>query len=542
MADDYSGDEAPPPPAAQSPALQEFQEAFTTPVAREWSGEVSARLNDYFTRRQIADDNTEAGDNFVHDLNTFKTGFVNMVQADPHALHTALDIVPPTVSALMSAMPNQMENPDEHHANLAGHIQGEIATAAITRMAETHEGAARGMLNDPRVKDILGDNAGVLDNYITAQAGARQIDHEAQVEQLQAHAALAASNAAVRYLGALHDPSSGSTQFPDGWNQAVLKDPALPPEVKSGITSVYDRLRGQGDAEASDPSVIVDAIRRAASGAPPPAGELLSHAGGDLTLADALMLARKLSVSPAAKVEAEKMMETIDTVGSQIATPEYGIAGARAYGRFINWFAGEYARQGASSLNPQSDRWMLNPEVPGNPIDRFRPTGSDLVGIEQLASFADKVNMSVAKRPTLDSIFRGRSREAKEPSAPAGYQFDAGGNLVPTPVASHPNNAPFYGVEPVTDDQAVNPAGIDTDAAGHRLTEVRTDAGIKALTPADLRRSTSGPRPVAAPALSEDEQRIFQETGKLPAHAAAPTSRGTPVRGTPRAAPPRRRR
>jgi hypothetical protein len=547
MADDYPEDETPPPAAAQSPALQEFQEAFTSPAAKDWAGEVSARLNDYFTRRQIADDNTMAGNNFVADMDTFKSGLVNMVQADPNAVHTALDIVPPTISALMTSMPNPPENADDHHASLTGHIQGEIATAAVTRLAETHEGAARGMLNDERIKAALGDAAGPLDTYISAQAQARQTDHEAEVADMQAHAALAADQTAVRYLSALYDPASGTTQFPPGWNQAVLKDPAIPPPIKNAMAGVYDRLRGRGDVETSDPSVITDAIRRAANGLPPPAGELLSRAGQDLTLNDALTLTRKLSISPAAKVEAEKMMETIDAVGHQIASPEYGIAGARAYGRFVNWFVGEYARQGPSSLNPQSDRWMLNPEAVDNPIDRFRPTGGDLINVEPLANFADKVDMSIAKRPTLDSIFNrgGRAREPAPHAAPAGYQYDASGSIVPVPVPSHPNTAPFYGVEPVPNDQAVNPAGIDRDAAGHPLTEMRTDAGIKALTPTDIARSTSGPRPVAAPALSEDEQRTFQETGKLPTRGAAPTTRGTPVRSsqtTPVRSAPRRRR
>lgn len=527
----YDEDEAPPPAAAQSPALQEFQDTFTSPVAKDWSEGVSARLNDYFTRRQIADDNTAAGENFVNDMDAFKSGLVSGVQKDPFFVHTALDIVPDTMAAFAAAMPNAPEG--DHHLNVGSDIQREIAAAAVTSLAETHEGAARGMLGNERIKNLLGEATGPLDTYISAQAQARQIDHEAEVDSHTAHAALAADQTAVKYLSALYNPAAGTTQFPPGWNQAVLKDPNLPPPIKVAVAGVYDRLRAYGDVEKSDPLVIADAIRRAADGQPPPAGELLQRAGHDLTLADALALTRKLSVSPAAMVEARQMQDTLDSVRRQIAPPEYGAAGNAAYGRFVNWFVDEYGRQGPASLNPKAENWMLNPEAPGgNPLNKFLPNGDDVINVHPLSGMADRVE---AKKPSLEDIFsrgRGRAREPAQHAAPAGYEYDASGSIVPTPVPSHPNTAPFYEISPLSDDQAINPAGTDRDAAGRLLTEVSTDAGIKALGRNDIARSTINPRPRAAPSLSEEEQREFQETGKTPARAPVnPRTQNRPRRG-----------
>src|SRR5712664_982696 len=123
------------PVGAASPALQEFVSVFTHLEAQSWAGEVTTRLNDYFQRRQIADNNAAAGANFVNDIDQFKSGLVNMVTSDPHAVHVAMDIVPPTLAGIIGNMPNAPEDAEAHHAALVGHMQSEIAAAAITSAA-----------------------------------------------------------------------------------------------------------------------------------------------------------------------------------------------------------------------------------------------------------------------------------------------------------------------------------------------------------------------------------------------------------------------
>jgi hypothetical protein len=398
--------ELPPPAAAQSPVLQEFAGIFTNPAAKEWAGEMAARINDYTTRRQIADDNIAAGENFVADMDQFKSGLISGVRSDPFFVHTALDLVTPTLRALTGAMPNAPEDVDAHNAALAGHMQREIATAAVTMLAETHEGAARGMLADQRIAGLLGDAVQPLDGYIGAQAQARAIDREAEARNVAAYEALAADTTATNYLASLIDPISNTVQFPPGFNQGVLADPRLPPPVKAGVLGVYERLAANGDIERSDPYVVTAAIRRAANGEPPPAGELLQHAGADLTLKDALSLTRKLSISPAAKIEAQQMMATLDTARRILSPPEYGAAGQAAYGRFADWFLDEYDRRGPVSLNPASPNWILGgTDVAGSdPVSRFMPSGTDVVlGIRPQSRLDNTID-----RPSLHDIFGGR--------------------------------------------------------------------------------------------------------------------------------------
>src|SRR5216684_2420130 len=159
MSDLPEDDEQQQPAGSPSPALQDFKNTFTHPDAQDWAGEVTTRLNDYFQRRQIAADNMAAGQNFVNDIDQFKSGLVSMVQSDPNAVHTALDIVPPTLASVISSMPNAPDDAEDHHAALTSHLQSEIAAAAVTSAAFKDAGLAHGMLDNPRIADVLGDDA-----------------------------------------------------------------------------------------------------------------------------------------------------------------------------------------------------------------------------------------------------------------------------------------------------------------------------------------------------------------------------------------------
>ncbi len=295
MALDDSDDQAPPQPGAPSPALAEFQNVFSHPEAKDWAGEVTTRLNDYFQRRQIADSANAAGQQFVQDIDQFKGGLVKMVQQDPHAVHTALDIVPPTLSALISNMPNQPANAEDHHAALVGHMQGEIATAAITSAAETHEGTARALLGNDRIQDVLGDAAGPLGIYIDMQAAARVRDQRADAGQAQAAHIELADQSARNYLDALVDPNTGNPRSPPGWNQAVLADNRVPPAMKVELFNAHEQLGANGDA-ITDPHAVMDLVGRMARGQATQR-DLYPMIGNNLSMSDAGYLAQQLKTA-----------------------------------------------------------------------------------------------------------------------------------------------------------------------------------------------------------------------------------------------------
>lgn len=374
-------------PATQAPALQDFQDAFTDPTAQEWSQEVSTHLNNYFQQRDIADASARAGQAFVNNLDQFKTGLTSMVQSDPHALSTALDIVPPTVAALVSTLPGGIENPDDHHAAVTQHIQHEIAAAAVTTAAETHEGLARGMLADERVSGILGESAGPLDTYIGMQAQARERDAAAQRGQQAVQVQKVADTTARGYIGDLVGPDS-QPRSPPGWNQAVLSDPKVPPQDKIDLMGIHDRLGQNGDPP-TDPVAAADMIHRMATGQASQR-DLYPAIGSHVSMADGGFMAAALH-SP---TYLNQLDQTIQAGQRQYA-PNGDIAETQAFGRFVDWLLPR-ARAGAN-LDPNNKEW-----VGANGMPDFRVQGDDL----HAATMQDVAyRQPLAERRQLAEIF-----------------------------------------------------------------------------------------------------------------------------------------
>lgn len=351
------------PAAAPSPALQDFQSAFTHPDAQDWAGEVSTRLNDYFQRRQLADNNAATGQQFVNDVDQFKSGMVKMVQADPHAVHTALDIVPPTISGIISNMPG-VPDAEDHHAAITGHMQSEIAAAAVTKAAETHEDLARSMLSDDRIKSVLGDdNHAALSNYTDMQASARERDAVAARGQAAAVKAEIADQSGRNYLGALVDPNNGTPRSPPGWNQAIMADMRVPPQDKVALFNAHEQLGQNGDAQ-TDPHALVDMVGRLANGTAAQR-DLYPMVGSRMSLADVGTLSQALRQPEAAG----QLHDTLQSARRQIA-PNGDIAEVNAFGRFVNWLMPQ-VRKGAI-LDPTHEDWV------GHAAANFGVTGNDL--------------------------------------------------------------------------------------------------------------------------------------------------------------------
>ncbi len=387
--DDPEEEEVKQPAAAPHPALQEFQAAFTHPDAQEWAGEAVARLNDYLTRRDLADANERAGQNFVNDITRFKDGLVGLVDNDPHAVGVALDLVAPTMAAIIGTMPGRPEDADAHHLTITTDMQNEIATTAIKSMAMRDEGSAHAMLANPRIQSIVGEGAEGLTNFISLQGSARARDAQMDQERdYQARSKLA-DDSALSYISALYNPRQDDVQFPPNWNQAVMADDRLPAAAKAGVLGLFDKLRVTGDAESSNAGLVTEAVARIASGEPPHPSELLQYVGRDIKLADALQLGHA-AADPTSRRYFEQLDSTLQSARAQLAPPENGRAGEAAYQRFVNWLLPR-TREGAV-LNPNSKDYLL-----ANGLHSFAPRGNDYI--------APIVQARGGERRSLDDIF-----------------------------------------------------------------------------------------------------------------------------------------
>ncbi len=393
MTDNEMPDSGTPDVPGMDPSLAKFRQAFTTPQSRDWADEATTRLNHYLQVRHHAAASMEAGNQLVGDVEQFKQGLTSLVQNDPHAVHTALSLVDPSIGHLVGSMPNQPDNAGDHAQAIGDHIKSEIATAAVTSAAHRSAPVARGLLGE--VKHLLPDgHADQLGTYIDLHEKARQRANAAGLAVQARDQRVSADAALHSYLSELADPATGQLQAPPHWNQRVLDDPALPPSHKVAADLIASRVQQAGDAKASDPGLISHIVSQAAQGTPMRFPDVLSHTGHRLTLADALHLS---SFSQPMTPHAHADMRAFNGVLGQARNllmgtdGEHGAAGAAAYGKFVNWLMPQ-VRNGAN-LNPQAKDYILGQGA----IHSFLPTGDDLP------------KPAPKDRPTLAAIF-GKAR------------------------------------------------------------------------------------------------------------------------------------
>lgn len=366
MADDDL--ESRQPTGALTPVLSMFQGALPDHVI--------GRVQDYLMKRKLATENEQAGENFVRDITQFKDGLVSMVKKDPFAVHMANSIVPDVLKQVIGTMPGMPDDAETHHGIITKDFQREISAAAVTSMAEKDEGKARGLLEG--LRDTLGEHADAMGNYIDMQAGARAQDRaaaEVRQAQLQDYAT---SRSALNYLNALYNPTFRQIQSPEGWNQAVLADPTLPPHAKVGVQALYNHLQENGDVPVSDPHLVSDIIHSVASDGPNPhPADIVTHAGDGLRFVDALHLANG-ALEPQSQAQFKRLDTLLTAASDTLNTPDNGVAGLNAFGRFTNWLMDFW--QGGGDLHnedlleqPKTDKGLYKT------LDHFQPSLQDYI-------------------------------------------------------------------------------------------------------------------------------------------------------------------
>lgn len=377
------------------PVLQDFTNAFTQDESRSWAKDAAVRVQDWMQRKQIADANQQAGQNLVDNIASFKNELVGLAGSDPSAVHLALDLVPGTIGHLVANNPNHPEDQKEAtHAALTGHIQNEIARAAVQKLAEHSDIAARDLLGEDRISGLFGaDEHAALNSYIDMQSLARNADEAAQRQRLTQEGLIASEAAAHAHASGLYDPQRDDVNFPPGWASRLMADTTVPPPAKASLMDLYGRLQADGDAPQSDPHLVAGLLDRIANGAPPTQADILGHAGDRLKMADALSLAKAtFPLSPEARGPFVRLNELVQQGKNTIGAPENGPAGQNAFARYVNWLM-PAIRNGGASLDP------AEPAYAGGRLPQFAPTGKDTVQ----ASVTPPEN-----RPSLDDIFGKR--------------------------------------------------------------------------------------------------------------------------------------
>jgi hypothetical protein len=125
-----------------------------------------------------------------------------------------------------------------------------------------------------------------------------------------------------------------------------------------------------------------------------PHSDLISAAGDSLRLPDAVWLGQHSVQQDAASRSYLAQVDGHIQTAKSIYMAEPSIAGARAFGNFMDWFMPQV--RGGANLNPRSDEYALG-ETPHGVMAQFAPTGNDLA------------SAAPAQRKPLSEIFGGKS-------------------------------------------------------------------------------------------------------------------------------------
>lgn len=379
MIDDTT--QAPPPkpydPAAGDlhPALGQFN---PPPEYQAWAADAIGQIQDHITAHTIAQQNIEAGNQFVKDIAATKQNLVDMVKSDPTAVPLAFNLV---------------DGFPDHMADMAGHFKEQIARSAITGLADVNRDAAHKAIDDYAEHLTVGD-ASALRQYADNMELLRRHDNLSSALEISRQQDLRSNANSGQWLSRLADPTTGQLSFPQGWGQGMMQDNTLAPQAKASLFTAYRNLQTNGDPETSDPRLAAELMRRTSAGYqspdhPTPA-EVIGHVGSRLTLADAQFISGLTGPqSPQTKSYVTAMSQAMDTARTQIGNPQ-------AFARFVNWFL-PVARSGAV-LDPGSKDYLLTPER----MAQFQPTGDDVIAPIQAA-------VDRKQRPSLGQIFAGNA-------------------------------------------------------------------------------------------------------------------------------------
>src|SRR5574340_1197904 len=255
---DFGDPNAPPdevlPPqnsAADLPGLLKQWLGQVPAQHQEWAQAASTIVNDFVTRRDIADNATAQADDFVNSVRRFGDGLMAAVRADPTATNMALGLTALTVPALVNDHPYLDDATRPTVANqLAGEIGQNVARHAVLAWAQRSPDEAHNELT--RLAPLFsGEQVDALRGHIDLLAGAQEQDQAGAVAQAQGAADAFSARQTAAYVDELVGPD-GRPQFPAQWVQRVVNDQTVSPADTAVAKQIHDRLLAQAQGQQVD--------------------------------------------------------------------------------------------------------------------------------------------------------------------------------------------------------------------------------------------------------------------------------------------------
>lgn len=174
------------------PALQKFQEQFTTKAGKDWAEQQVGHLRQHFFEKTAADQSTLAGDAVVQNLMVLKDRASNITMNDPTSFDAVAGLIDNSVAAQVKSHPNL--TPDvasKMRLDMSQQFKTEAAKSAVIGAIQKDPAAGRALLASGKFNDYLsGAEVKTLDSYADSQQKAAIAQqHAAEAEEVRAQKA-----------------------------------------------------------------------------------------------------------------------------------------------------------------------------------------------------------------------------------------------------------------------------------------------------------------------------------------------------------------
>lgn len=248
------------------PALQKFQEQFTTKEGKDWAEQQVAHMRQHFFEKTAADQSTLAGDAVVQNLMVLKDRASNITMNDPTSFDAVAGLIDNSVEAQVKSHPNLTpDTASKMRLDLTQQFKAEAARSAVIGAIQKDPTAGRALLASGKFNDYLsGNETKTLDSYADSQQRAAAAQQRA-AEAEQTRQEKADFNQRATQLTATTIAPDGSLTVPPDYFKNVanlsLHKGAEPGQIRAMID--YGQSLAKQDAKpVDDPHTYEDFTHR----------------------------------------------------------------------------------------------------------------------------------------------------------------------------------------------------------------------------------------------------------------------------------------
>lgn len=332
------------------PALQQFQDGFSTTRGQEWAMSQADNLRTHLSDKTAGDMSARAGNAIVENMKTTLSQLSDTARKDPTSMDASFAQVDSLVQATKdhnvgNLTPEQIDK----IGDVALDMKNEIAKSGVQGLADVNPKAAVQLINSGKLKDyISGTEGDTLIKYSEAITRMKLEDQQRGYEQQKRAQEQAEQVTANKVLTSLYNPQSGQISIPANINQTIFQNPTLSAKGKLELMGAVKHI--SEDSSRDDPTTLssnADRLSPTSSNPLTKADLLTQLSKGDITQGKYTFYAGLLEKTPDAVAEKTAVSNALQQAQKTIlATAAPGLQPSEQQRQnevaFTNWFMPAY--------------------------------------------------------------------------------------------------------------------------------------------------------------------------------------------------------